>query len=505
MKPDLVFGFENAGWPAVLTDRSGNIVRCNKAATQTFGPPMAPGAKLAGLWSPANTVTAEAFLDRWERQPAASSVLKLIARGITIPYTVVVCALQQEQDLYFILQFFPDIGGGIGGAESPPQDATLQKQKLEVAIKLARSVALDFKNALSGVLGHSSLLLMQAQPDHPWRKSLVEIEKAVAKGAEAAASLGSFSRAERERDPAAQGGSNLNLLLQHTADALGAAAADRSVQWEFQFERKLFAARFDEAKVQQAFTKILENAIEAMPRGGRVRISTRNLDLSQPTQDRAAKLAAGAYVCGEIMDTGTGIEPAILPRIFEPFFTTKSGGKHRGLGLPWVYGVITNLGGAVAVSSDHGSGTSVRVYLPADKQLLADTAHYVEEFKGTETILIVDDEEIIVGMGQTVLTAYGYKVLATSSAKKAVEMLARPEPKIDLLITDLVMPGMSGTELVEHAQKLRPSMPILMMSGALSGSEHSSRAYLPKPFTSQQLLEKVRTILRVKPERPPAT
>jgi nitrogen-specific signal transduction histidine kinase len=334
MKPDLVFGFENAGWPAILTDKAGTVVRCNKAASQTFGPELAQGAKLASFWSATNPVTAEAFLDRWEKQPAASSVLKFNARGITIAYTVVVCAMQADQASYFILQFFPEMGAGIGSSESPPPDATLQKQKLDVAIKLARSVALDFKNALSGVLGHSSLLLMQAEPDHPWRKSLVEIEKAVAKGVEAAASLGSFSRAERERDPAAQGGSNLSPLLQRAAEALGPAATERGVQWEFQFERKLFAARFDEAKVQQAFTKILENALEAMPKGGRVRISTRNLDLSQPTQDRSARLDAGAYVCGEIADSGVGIEPAVLPRIFEPFFTTKSGGKHRGLGLP---------------------------------------------------------------------------------------------------------------------------------------------------------------------------
>ena len=145
-------------------------------------------------------------------------------------------------------------------------------------------------------------------------------------------------------------------------------AGPEPVAWTLQLDRKLFAAKFDEAKMQQAFMKIIENALQALRERGRVTVQTRNIELAEPTQDRNVQLAAGAYVCVEISDNGCGIEPDVLPRVFEPFFTTKRGANHRGLGLAWVYGIVTNHGGGVAISSQPGAGTSVRVYLPAEKQ-----------------------------------------------------------------------------------------------------------------------------------------
>jgi signal transduction histidine kinase len=502
MKPEMVFGFENAGWPALLVDKAVTVLRANQSALQAFGPQLLGGAKLSAIWSPENPLTAPAFLEKWERQPAASNVLKFNVRGINVSYMVVVCALKDAAEQFFVFQLFPDIGTGLGGAEGQAVEGTIQKQKLDVAIQLARSVALDFRNALGGVLGHSSLLLMNAEPEHPWRKSLVEIEKAVAKGAEAAASLGSFGRPTGEQQQKSPAAGSINAALHKTAEALDALATQRSARWEFQLERKLYSVRFDEAKIQQAFTKIIENALEAMPNGGVVRIATRNLDVSHPTQDRTAKILPGSYVCVEITDNGGGIEAAALPRIFEPFFTTKSAGKHRGLGLPWVYGVVTNLGGAVAVSSEQGAGASVRVYLPAEKSQFTQTDHIVKDLKGSETILFVDDEEIIVTLGQTVLSGFGYKVLTATSGQKAIELLGRPGSDVSLLVTDLVMPGMSGVELVEQAQKAFPRMRVLMMSGAVQSGDQTGKSYLPKPFTSQQLLGKVRSVLGV--NTPPA-
>ena len=148
-------------------------------------------------------------------------------------------------------------------------------------------------------------------------------------------------------------------------------AGPEPVEWTLQLDRKLFAAKFDEAKMQQAFMKILENALQALRDRGRITVQTRNIELAEATQDRNVQLAAGAYVCVEISDNGCGIEPEVLPRVFEPFFTTKRGASHRGLGLAWVYGIVTNHGGGVAISSQPGVGTSVRVYLPAEKRLRA--------------------------------------------------------------------------------------------------------------------------------------
>src|SRR6266699_3254935 len=221
-----------------------------------------------------------------------------------------------------------------------------------------------------------------------------------------------------------------------------------AVRWTLQLERKLFSAKFDEAKMQQAFMKILENSLEALRADGRVGVQTRNLELGEPAQDREVRLAAGAYVCVEISDNGCGIAPEVLPRIFEPFFTTKRDASHRGLGLAWVYGIVTNHGGGVAVSSQPGTGTSVRVYLPAEKRIVRDAGVSPADLSGAQTVLMVDDEDLLLTMGQTILSSFGYRVLTANSGQKALDILSRNDPPVDLVITDMVMPAMSGRELV---------------------------------------------------------
>jgi two-component system cell cycle sensor histidine kinase/response regulator CckA len=353
-------------------------------------------------------------------------------------------------------------------------------------------MALDFNNALTSILGHTSLLLSRAEADHPWRASLVEVEKSAARAAEIASDLAAFSRQEKETR--AQAAGNLNQLLQRTAELFQNSAPGKAT-WQLQLGRKLYAAKFDEAKLQQVFARILENSLQALGKDGRITIQSRNLELTQPTQDRNVQLPAGSYICAEITDTGCGIPAEVLPRIFEPFFTTKKA-PHRGLGLAWVYGVISNHGGGVAVSSQPGVGTSVRVYLPADSKVLQATSFDNHELKGAETILMVDDEDLLLTMGQAIMSAFGYKVITANSGQKALEILAKNEPPIDLLITDLVMPGMSGRELVEQARKTVPDLRILRTSGyVFPGKDENDIAYLQKPFTSRELLIKVKNAL----------
>jgi two-component system cell cycle sensor histidine kinase/response regulator CckA len=271
------------------------------------------------------------------------------------------------------------------------------------------------------------------------------------------------------------------------------------VDWKLQLERRIFAAKFDEAKIQQAVVKILENAIESLKADGRISVVTRNVELAEPTQDRNARLAAGAYVCAEVSDSGAGIAPDVLPRIFEPFFTTKKG-SHRGLGLAWVYGIVTNHGGGVAVSSQPGAGTSVRVYLPASSTVVRDARTFSGDLTGNQTILMVDDEDLLLTMGETILSGYGYTVLTANSGPKALEFAGKAEKPIDLLITDLVMPVMSGRELVERFRELSPTTRILCTSGYVQpASQKDHSAYLQKPFTSQELLMRVKQILVPEP------
>jgi CheY-like chemotaxis protein len=239
----------------------------------------------------------------------------------------------------------------------------------------------------------------------------------------------------------------------------------------------------------------LENAVESIKAEGKINVQTRNLELSEPTQDRTAKLTAGNYVCVEISDTGSGIAPDVMPRIFEPFFTTK-GSRHRGLGLAWVYGIVTNHGGGVAVSSQPEVGTAVRLYLPANRRIVRDAPVAPTDLSGTQTILFVDDEDLLLTMGQMVLSSFGYTVLTANSGQKALEIFTKSQKKIDLVITDLVMPNMSGRELSEHILRVAPDTRILWSSGYVRAQDaQDGERYLQKPFTSQDLLRKVKLVL----------
>src|SRR5262252_6557674 len=370
MKSDEVFALENAGWPALLIDGGSGICRANQAAVKLFGAALEGTAPLlSAIWSGENSGSAEEFLTQWERSRAAMVPVKLRTKGgNSILHQASVCSLARDGQKYFLLQLLPE---NPTAAETKAQETNAaQKQKLDCALQLARTVSLDFNNALTSILGHTSLVLSRMEPENPWRSSLMAVEKAAGKAAEIANDLGTFSHHEKEQRAQASG--NVNSLLQRCVEFFQKNAGPEPVEWTLQLERKLFAVKFDELKMQQTFLRILENAVQALTGFGRITVQTRNLELSQPTQDRQVHLAAGAYVCVEISDTGCGIEPDVLPRIFEPFFTTKKSPKHRGLGLAWVYGIVTNHGGGVAVSSKPGSGTSVRVYLPAEKKIARD-------------------------------------------------------------------------------------------------------------------------------------
>lgn len=496
MKSDVVFALENAGWPALLVDGTGTIVRATQAAVKVFGPVLEGAApRLSALWASENGVTVEQFLAQWERSPTTTTSLKFRVRGGGVnSFTISVCSISRESQKLFVLQSLPEAAPVQEEPKNPTTESGLaQKQKLECALQLARTVSLDFNNALTSILGHTSLLLGQMEPNHPWRTSLMEVEKSAAKAGEIANDLGAFSRQEKE--PRGHTAGNLNSILQRSVEVLQ-KSQNGKIEWTLQLERKPFAAKFDEAKMQQAFVKILENAVQAVGEQGRIVIQSRNLELNEPAQDRDLRLVAGTFVCVEICDDGCGISIEVLPRIFEPFFTTKKEGNHRGLGLAWVYGIVTNHGGGVAVSSQVGAGTSVRVYLPAENKVARESSVDSTNLNGTQTILMVDDEDLLLTMGQTVLSAFGYKVLTANSGQKALEIFSQSKSSIDLVITDLVMPSMSGRELVEHIQRLAPHTRIICTSGFVRpGNETGDSFYLQKPFTSQDLLVKVKNAL----------
>jgi two-component system cell cycle sensor histidine kinase/response regulator CckA len=495
MKSEVALGLENASWPVLLVNSSGAILRANPAAVSAFGTTLEGEMPLSAIWASENGPLAEQFILQWDNSPSAPGPLKFCMKdGAVRPYLTSICTLTEGPEKLFVFQLFP--------SESPaaPQPApanssaeTLaQKQKLDCALQLARTVSLDFNNALTSILGHTSLLLTKAEPEHPWRRSLLEVEKSAARAAEIANDLGTFSRHEKE--PRGQSARNLNSILQRAVE-LFANAEGKKIAWKSQLERRPYATKFDEAKIQQAFVKVLENAVQAVKENPQITVQSRNVELAEGAQDRDVRLNPGTYICVEISDNGPGIPADVLPKIFEPFFTTK-GGKHRGLGLAWVYGIVTNHGGGVAVSSQPGAGTSVRVYLPAEKRVVQEASVNSDNLNGTQTILMVDDEDLMLTMGQTVLSSFGYQALTANSGQKALDIISKGDKNIDLVITDLVMPAMSGRELVERLRKISPTIRILCTSGYVPPpAQADESAYLQKPFTSQELLVKVKQVL----------
>jgi signal transduction histidine kinase len=497
MKPEVIFGLEDAVWPALLINAAGAVLMSNPAARTVFGSLLASNPpQLDAIWLPANGPAVD-FLARWELSPTATTDLQFrLANGMVRNFSTAIARLARDNNKWFVLQLLPPAKAVPGGESKnlPTGDAAL-KQRLDCTLQLARTVSLDFNNALTGVLAHTSLLLGKAEANHPWRRFLLEVEKAAARAAEIANELAQFSWQEKEARRAPAG--NLNTVVERCADFFRSASGSH-LTWRLAPERALFTARFDEAKVQQALMRIFENAVEAFSHGGsgQVTVETRNVELTEATQDRNVQLAAGTYVCVEISDDGAGIEEAAMAKIFEPFFTTKNP-PHRGLGLALVYGIITNHGGGVAISSQAGKGTSARIYLPAEKKIVRATVAGAEKnLEGTGTILVVDDESMMLTMAETILSDFGYHVLTANSGPKALNVLSRLDTKVDLVITDLVMPGMGGRELIERIRQTEPTLAILCTSGyVIPEDKQTGDGYLQKPFTSTDLLLKVKAVL----------
>jgi signal transduction histidine kinase/ActR/RegA family two-component response regulator len=506
------FILEHAGWPAFVVDDSGVIRRANSAAVQQLGTIMEGDSALAAsIWSSDNELTAEEFMARLERSSSPRTRLSLrVKGGASCRFDAHICTATAEGRKVHLFQLLPPAdpepevsanspgraaAAGAAAAEDEAVNASgtlAHKQKLDCALQLTRTLAHDFNNALTGILGHTSLILDRLQPSDPWRKSLIEVEKFAQRAAETAQDLAEFS--SPEKDPSRSTAGNLNRLVRHAVQPFQKTGA-AGIEWVMQLERNPLAVHADEAKLQQAFARILENAVEAVGATGQITVRTLNHAFSHAVISQSVQLPAGRYVSLEVSDSGPGIPPNIQPRVFEPFFTTKSA-PHRGLGLAWVYGIVTNHGGVVAVTSPAGQGATVRIFLPAQEQTVTDQPTQVTELRGRETVLVVDDEEMLLNMCQTVLSSFGYRVVLASNGAQALELVAQLPKEIHLVITDLVMPGMSGRELMDRLRLQAPGIPLVCMSGySRSGEATGTGSYLRKPFTTQELLRKVREAL----------
>ena len=374
-----------------------------------------------------------------------------------------------------------------------------QSQKMEAIGQLAGGIAHDFNNVLTAILGYGSLLATRLAGDASGREEVEEILQAAGRAAALTRQLLAFSR-RQVLEPVVLG---LNELIRNLEKMLGRVIGEH-LSLDTRLDPSLGNVLADAGQIEQVIMNLVVNARDAMPQGGRLTIETANADLDEAYAQRHVPVRPGRYVMVAVSDTGVGIDAETQARIFEPFFTTKEKGKGTGLGLSTVYGIVKQSGGYIWVYSEPSKGTTFKVYLPrVDEPLPRRSSRTWPAVTagGHETILVVEDESAIRSLTRQILEKYGYRVLDAPNGSEAEKLVAGHPEKIDVLLTDLVMPEMPGTELAARLVAKRPGVRVVFMSGYTSdavvrgGLIESGQAFLQKPFTPTSLARKIRDVL----------
>ena len=375
-----------------------------------------------------------------------------------------------------------------------------QAQKMEAVGQLAGGIAHDFNNLFTIVRGHSDLLLTDDPTlSQDQRDSLEQIAQAGKRAAALTAQLLAFSRRQILQPKVV----DLNAVVTNMKQMLCRQIGE-TIKLITVLPPSLGRVTADPSQLEQVILNLVVNARDAMPRGGRLTIATGNIDLDESYVRQHAGARPGPHVRLAVSDNGTGMDKETLSHLFEPFFTTKELGKGTGLGLSTVYGIVKQSAGYISVDSEPGRGTTFTVYLPrvTDEVEAAEFVHTTAEVPlGSETVLLVEDEEMVRALARRILQTHGYNLLEAQDGFQALRLCQEYTGMIHLLVTDVVMPGMSGRAVADHLLSVRPSMKVLYLSGYTDNSivHHgvmdTGTAFLPKPFTPADLARKVREVL----------
>jgi two-component system, cell cycle sensor histidine kinase and response regulator CckA len=380
-----------------------------------------------------------------------------------------------------------------------------QSQKMEAIGKLAGGVAHDFNNILLAIYGFTDMLLLRHRPGDPSFADLIQIKNSATRAARLVGQLLAFSRRQtlrpRKNDP--------NELVTEVGELVRRVVTER-VQLKHTLGREIWPVRVDGAQFDNMIINLCVNARDAMPGGGTITLTTRNVTETQARESGHDVLTPGDYVLIEVADTGTGIAPENVAKIFEPFFTTKGVGAGTGLGLSMVYGFVKQSGGFIFLDTELGRGTTFKIYLPryvetaeakAEAEAEARAKPVARDLTGMGTVLLVEDDDQVRQLAARALTSRGYSVMEASCGESALELLKAAEKPVQILVTDVVMPGMGGPELVKEAKALFPALPVIFMSGyAEDGFRRQADAdenahFLGKPFSLKDLTAKVKDVL----------
>jgi len=394
-------------------------------------------------------------------------------------------------------------GNGIG-FRGVARDVTDRKQlefqlqqviRMESIGTLAGGIAHDFNNLLMGIQGRISLMLLGKNSSHPDFEHLKGIENYVVSAVTLTKDLLGFARGGKYEVKA----TDIAKMIERSSGMFG--RTKKEIEIHINNQKDVWTVETDQGQIEQLLMNLYVNASQAMPDGGDLYIQTENVELNEKYV-KPYDIIPGRYVKISVTDTGVGMDEATRKKIFEPFFTTKEMGRGTGLGLASVYGIIKNHGGFINVYSEKGEGTTFNIYLPqSDKEVRQEPLINEKLFKGSEAILLVDDEEMIIEVGEAMLTRLGYQVTVAKGGEQAVEVIKEKGNEIDLVIIDMIMPGMDGGQTFDRIMEIQPNLPVILSSGyAINGKaneilQRGCDGFIQKPFNISELSRKIREVL----------
>jgi len=375
-------------------------------------------------------------------------------------------------------------------------EASLQQaQKMEAIGTLAGGIAHDFNNLLMGIQGSNSLMMMDTDPYHSYYDHLENIEQCVKRATNLTRQLLGYARGGKyEVKPI-----DVNQIIRTISDMFGRTKKEIFITTEYQNDTWTVDA--DHTQIEQVLLNLLVNSSQAMPRGGSLYLKTENVLLSRPLVSHH-NVPPGRYVKIIVKDTGCGMEESIRRRVFEPFFSTKQRGEGTGLGLASTYGIIRNHGGFITVDSIKDLGTTFTLFLPASqKKAVEDHPARQQIFSGSGKVLLVDDEDMMLVVGRKMLEKLGYSVLTADTGQRAIDLFNRHRGQIKLVILDMIMPDLSGSDTFDRLKEIDPSIKVLLSSGySIDGQarqilDRGCNGFIQKPFDLQAFSEKIRHML----------
>jgi PAS domain S-box-containing protein len=494
---------ENVQLVAVMLDRKGNVTYCN--------------GYLLGLTGWSNEeILGKSWFDLFLPEEVRESVRSFFNAGIAnaaLPNQNENAIMTRKGDRRLIVwnnSMLYDPRGDVTGTASIGIDVTehrsleeqlRESQKMEAVGRLAGGIAHDFNNLLTVIIGYSELLLSKIGEDKPMSFEAGEIRNAAQRAASLTSQLLAFSRRQILNPEVLDLNSIVtdveNMLRRIIEEHINLALNLCKAQWK---------VKVDRSRIEQAIVNLVINAKDAMPKGGTLTIETRNIRIDDRTAKINPEISPGAYAVFSIKDTGHGMDRETMARIFEPFFTTKEVGKGTGLGLATVYGIVMQSGGQIHVDSEPGHGTTFTIYLPRMREAAsppkeAAPAGRIASPSFSRTVLLVEDSDTVRELTRNILEITGYDVLEAVSPEDAIRLCESHEGEIHLLLTDVVMPGMSGRDLSDWVRPVRPGMKVLYMSGYTDeaivdqGILNAGIHFIPKPFSPASLTQKILEVL----------